>query len=75
MTNTSKYIVTYRNMRNDQSSTREFPSLSAAKKWAREFVAESFRNEASAVVYEDGSCAETMTRYDNVNGRAKMVQP
>ena len=62
--------VTYRNMKSDQSKTIQFPSCSAAVKWAREFVRQSYRNEAAAVVSEIGNCMN-YARFDNINGKAE----
>lgn len=64
----TKYTVSYRNMKSDHSKEVKFTSKSAAMKWAREFVALSYRNEAAAIV--SGPDDPAICRYDNINGRA-----
>jgi hypothetical protein len=63
------YTVSYQGMKSDRLATREFAGDSAAKsamKWAREFVRESYRNEATARVYGPNGIAW----YRNVHGKA-----
>lgn len=64
-----RYTVEYRNTKTDNPTSRPFSNESEAMVWAREFVRESYSNQATAICYADGN-PEPIHTYRNVNGKA-----
>jgi hypothetical protein len=64
-----QYTVNFQDYKYERAGRRLFASREEADRWAKAFVAESIRDEATASVYEDGN-PEPLASWHNVVGRA-----
>ena len=69
----SKYVVTYREQTTDNAKRAEFASGRGAIRFARDFVANAYRNESGAAVWRT-DLADPLRVYVNEHGRARLIR-